>query len=78
MGEHDRDVREAAVALLASGQMTIAEVVMHAGVSPQIVRYWARAAGVNYRKVRLTKTAALWRKALDNGSRLAERPRKKG
>ena len=67
---HDTAAREAALALLARGMIRPAEAADLAGVSLQVVRYWCRRAGLNWRRIRQAKLADAWREELRRGRRL--------
>lgn len=75
----DPDLRRAAVALMSRGEYTPAEIAEALGLSRQIVGYWARAAGVNWKKVRTDRLVKALRKERRNGPRLVEteKPRRR-
>jgi transposase len=54
--------RRAAVDLLRTGAATPSEVADLAGVSRQLVRYWANAAEIDWQKTRAATLAKLWRR----------------
>lgn len=64
MATPEDSTRDAAVAMLASGEATLSEVAQVAGVSRQLVRYWANKAGVDPSKARGAKIAKAWRAKL--------------
>jgi transposase-like protein len=70
----DFETRQAVVALLARGEVTVSDAARLAGVSRQTARYWATSAGVQWRKIRRRRLAVLWRREMHNGSRLVEKP----
>lgn len=49
------NTRAAAIAMLRSGMATLSEVADLAGTSRQLVRYWAKAAGVDWQAARAAK-----------------------
>lgn len=59
--------REAALSLLRSGLATVPEVARLAGVSVQLVRHWAKQAGIDWTAVREQRLAVAWSKAVDGG-----------
>lgn len=61
--EMDPDARRVALRLLARGIGTPGEIAELAGVSRQVVEYWAAHAGVDWRKVQRAKLLKAWRKA---------------
>jgi transposase-like protein len=63
MLEHDENTRSAAVALLEQGDATLSEAARLAGVSRQVVRYWAETADVDWKRAREKKLAEQWRTA---------------
>lgn len=60
----DPEARRAALTLLAQGQVTLSEAAELAGVSRQLVRYWANVAKLDWRKARSAYLAKLWRKEI--------------
>jgi hypothetical protein len=58
------DERNAAVAMLREGLAGLSEVAELAGESRQLVRYWARSAGVDWQASRSRFLAAQWRRKL--------------
>jgi hypothetical protein len=62
--KRDNPERAAAVALLTRGEATPAQVAELAGVSRQVVDYWAR--GIDWRKALNARLARSWRKALNS------------
>ncbi len=62
MTEHN-NTRRAALAMLKSGAANLSEVARLAGTDRQLVRYWANAAGIDWRKIRDDKIAKLWAQA---------------
>lgn len=60
----DPEARRAALVLLAKGEATMAEVAQLAGISRQVVRYWAEVAGIDWSRARTDRLARAWRKAL--------------
>lgn len=57
----DEKVRNAALSLLRKGLVTQAEAAELAGVSRQVMNYWAQ--GINWRKARAATLSKAWRKA---------------
>jgi hypothetical protein len=68
----DPEARRCALAMLASGMMTLPEAAAHAGVSRHLVRHWAKVAGIDWKRVRSTRCAVWWQKEMRNGNRLVE------
>lgn len=62
--EHDEAARRAALALLAEGEITAAEAKDLAGVSRQLMRHWINTAGVDWKRIRGTRIAHAWAKAV--------------
>ena len=52
--------RRAAVAMLKAGTATMSEVAALAGVSRQVVQYWAKAAGINCAQARNELLRRVW------------------
>lgn len=67
--EQDQEARSAAVSLLAKGMVTPSQAAALAGVSAQLVAYWIKAAGLDWRRAWLRRQAGMWRReiALLNG-----------
>jgi hypothetical protein len=59
----DTSTKAAALYLLARGLATQSEAAKLAGVSRQVVRFWAQQAGVDCAKKRARALAAAWREA---------------
>lgn len=59
----DPEAQRAALAMLARGDASPAEIAELAGVSRQLVAAWARSAGVQWRQTRLRVLTKNWRKA---------------
>lgn len=66
----DNESRRVALALLAKGEITLAEATRLAGVSRQLMRHWAK--GVQWERVRNARIATAWRKEMARGPRLVE------
>jgi hypothetical protein len=64
----DAEARRAAIALLGRGVITLPEAQRLAGVSRQLVRYWATR--VRWKQVRDRRIAALWRKEMNRGCKV--------
>ncbi len=64
---HDPNVRRAVLRLLSQGKASLAEVAEIAGLSRQIVRYWAKAAGIDWKAARKAHLAFMWRKEVNRG-----------
>lgn len=60
----DEEARSAAISLLAKGMATPSHVAALAGVSPQLVAYWLKAAGIDWRKAWLRRQAGMWRREI--------------
>lgn len=69
----DKDARRVAVALLAQGEATLAEVAQLAGVSRQTARYWADVAEVDWRRMRRSRLRMKWRWEVRHGPKLVEK-----
>lgn len=67
--EKDDEARSAALALLSRGMLTPGQAADLAGVSRQLVAYWLRHAGIDWRRAWERRQAGMWRKeiALLNG-----------
>ena len=57
----DDEARSAAISLLGKGMATPSQVAALAGVSPQLVAYWIKAAGIDWRRAWLRRQASMWR-----------------
>jgi predicted HTH domain antitoxin len=62
--ETDDEARSAALALLARGMITPGQAAELAGVSRQLVAYWLRQAGVDWRRAWSRRTAGMWRREI--------------
>jgi predicted HTH domain antitoxin len=62
--EKDDEARSAAVSLLARGMITPAQAAELAGVSRQLVRYWIKAAGIDWRRAWERRQAGMWRREI--------------
>jgi len=60
----DDESRSAAISLLAKGMATPSHVASLAGVSPQLVAYWIKAAGVDWRRAWLRRQGGMWRREI--------------
>jgi hypothetical protein len=56
------DDRKRALTLLAAGKVALPELAQVMGVSTQVLWNWCRAAGVNWRKARLTAVMREWKR----------------
>lgn len=62
--EKDEIGRNAALSLLARGMITPGQAAELAGVSRQLVAYWLRQSGINWRKAFDRRQASIWRKEI--------------
>ena len=62
--EKDDEARSAALALLARGMITPGQAAELAGVSRQLVAYWLRHAGIDWRRAWSRRMAGMWRKEI--------------
>lgn len=62
--EHDQEARSAALSLLAKGMILPSHAAALAGVSPQLVAYWLKAAGIDWRRAWLRRQAGMWRREI--------------
>ena len=62
--EHDQEARSAALALLARGMLTPGQAARLAGVSHQLVRYWLKTAGIDWRRAWARRQASMWRREI--------------
>ena len=62
--EKDDEARSAALALLARGMITPSQAAELAGVSRQLVRYWLRHAGIDWRRAWQRRQASMWRREI--------------
>lgn len=62
--EKDDEARTAAVNLLARGMITPTQAAEFAGVSRQLVRYWLKAAGIDWRRAWSRRHAGMWRREI--------------
>jgi hypothetical protein len=62
--EKDDEARSAALALLARGMITPGHAADLAGVSRQLVAYWIRHAGIDWRRAWERRQASMWRKEI--------------
>lgn len=62
--EHDQEARSAALSLLSKGMVTPSQAAALAGVSAQLVAYWMRAAGIDWRRAWLRRQASIWRREI--------------
>jgi hypothetical protein len=60
----DDESRTAAISLLSKGMATPSQVATLAGVSPQLVAYWIKAAGIDWRRAWLRRQAGMWRREI--------------
>lgn len=58
--------RKAAIAILSRGLANLSETARLAGVSPQLVRYWAAAARIDWRELRHGHLAEIWERTRRN------------
>lgn len=58
----DPEVRRITCSLLASGMLRPSEAAEHAGVSLQVVNYWARSAGIDWQRMRRARVAKAYRR----------------
>lgn len=56
------DVRRVAVDLMRAGMAGPTEIARLTGLSHQIIHYWQRAAGIDYRAARLAWLQKAWRR----------------
>lgn len=68
----DQDARRAVLALAARGIIRPHEAAELAGVSLQVVDYWLRRAGVDWKRMRRRVLGNAWRKEMKRGPRLVE------
>lgn len=54
------NTRAAVVAMLRSGRATLSEAAELANTSRQLVRYWAKVAGVDWQAARADRLAREW------------------
>lgn len=62
--EKDDEARSAALALLARGMITPGQAAELAGVSRQLVAYWLRQAGIDWRRAWSRRMAGMWRREI--------------
>jgi Uncharacterised protein family (UPF0175) len=62
--EKDEIGRNAAVSLLARGMITPSQAAELAGVSRQLVAYWLRHAGIDWRRAWERRQAGMWRREI--------------
>lgn len=62
--EKDDEARSAALGLLARGLITPGQAAEMAGVSRQLVRYWLKHAGIDWRRAWSRRMAGLWRREI--------------
>ena len=62
--ETDDEARSAALSLLGRGMITPAQAAELAGVSRQLVAYWLRAAGLDWRRAWNRRMAGMWRREI--------------
>lgn len=60
----DDTTKRAAIAMLAKGAATLSEVARLADTSRQLVRHWAKQAGLDVAKIRERRIAREWRNLL--------------
>ena len=60
---YEPNLRAAAVSMLSRGIATTGEIARLALVKPQLVDYWARAAGLDWKASRQTRLYKEWRRA---------------
>lgn len=68
----DPEARRAAIAMLARGLLTPSEAAELGGVSRQLMRYWIKAARVDWLRIRKARNARNWRKQMGRGMRLIQ------
>lgn len=59
--EKDEIGKYSALALLARGKVTPSQAAELAGVSRQLMRYWIRSSGIDWRRAWERRQAAMWR-----------------
>ena len=62
--EKDDEGRSAALALLARGMITPGQAADLAGVSRQLVAYWLKHAGIDWRRAWDRRQASMWRREI--------------
>lgn len=62
--EKDDEARSAALSLLARGVITPGQAADLAGVSRQLVAYWLKQAGIDWRRAWSRRMAATWRREI--------------
>ncbi len=62
--EKDEIGRNASLSLLARGMVTPAHAADLAGVSRQLVAYWLRTAGIDWRRAWDRRHASMWRRQI--------------
>jgi hypothetical protein len=62
--EKDDEARSAALSLLARGMITPGQAADLAGVSRQLVAYWLKHAGINWRRAWERRHAGMWRREI--------------
>lgn len=62
--EKDDEARSAALGLLARGMITPGQAADLAGVSRQLVAYWLKHAGIDWRRAWERRQASLWRREI--------------
>ena len=64
----DGNIRRAAMALLARGDVTAAEATELAGVSRQLMHHWIKRANMDWERIRQRRLLKAWRKEIGRGS----------
>jgi hypothetical protein len=62
--DQDDEARIAALRLLARGIFTPSQIAQLAGVSPQLVNYWIKNWGIDWRHALLRRQANVWRREI--------------
>jgi len=62
--EKDDEARSAALSLLTRGMITPGQGAELAGVSRQLVAYWLRQAGIDWRRAWERRQAVMWRREI--------------
>jgi hypothetical protein len=62
--EKDDEARSAALSLLAKGMITPGQAADLAGVSRQLVAYWLKHAGIDWKRAWERRQAGIWRREI--------------
>jgi predicted HTH domain antitoxin len=62
--EKDDEARSAALSLLAKGMITPGQAADLAGVSRQLVNYWLKQHGIDWKRAWSRRQAAMWRREI--------------